>query len=129
MLHITFTVCVFLHVLAVHGFIFNFNQNQHQQQQAQESFEDRVLNNNCPDYLCPDTLECVKSAIDCPCPYPKSQLKCILPHQDNYICISKPAIHDVKINAIYDDPVRGPKAHNKGLRDCGWVNDVFQGNM
>lgn len=109
------------------GFLFNFNPNQHQQaeQQSVQSFEERYLNSNCGEFLCPDTMECVPHLKDCPCPFPKSQLKCLLPN-DRYICISKPATHDPKLNEIYDDPVKGPKAKTKGVRDCGWVSDAYK---
>lgn len=102
-----------------YGFRVNFGQQQQQQQEAR-SYEDTVLDNPCANYLCEDTLACVKSAKDCPCPFPKSQLKCKLPN-NKYICISKPASHDPKVNEIYDDPVKGPKAKIAGFRDCGWV--------
>ncbi|QLQ82400.1 hypothetical protein HG537_0H01620 [Torulaspora globosa] len=113
-------------VSSVSGFLFNFNQNQQQQEQkAPESFEDKYLNSECGGYLCPDTLECVPQPKDCPCPFPSSQLKCVLGH-DQYVCISKPATHDDKLNAIYDDPIKGPKAKVKGMRDCGWVSEAYK---
>ncbi|SCU86213.1 LANO_0C07118g1_1 [Lachancea nothofagi CBS 11611] len=120
-------------VSAVSAFFFDFNQgNQQQQQQHQQnppvSYEDQVLNNACADYLCPDTLACVKSAQDCPCPFPKSQLRCPLP-DGQYLCISKPATHDVNLNALYDDPLKGPKTRSKGLRDCGWVEKAYKGTL
>ncbi len=109
-----------LFVAQAHAFFFG---QQQQQQQQQASYEDRVLDSGCAKYLCSDTLECVDSWKDCPCPFPKSQLKCMLPKGSNrpYVCISKPATHDEKLNLIYDDPVQGPKAAIKGMRDCGWV--------
>lgn len=111
------------------GFMFNFNQQHQQHQQPKlEPYEDRVLDSECPNYLCPITLECVLTPGDCPCPFPKSQLKCPLPN-DEFICISKPATHDQKINNIYDDPIKGPKAHVKGMRDCGWVLNTYKGDI
>lgn len=108
------------------GFLFNFNQHQNQEQQgAPQSFEDKYLNSKCGGYLCPDTMECVAQPKDCPCPFPSSQLRCVLP-DNQYICISKPATHDEKLNEIYDDPVKGPKAKNKGVRDCGWVSQAHK---
>jgi hypothetical protein len=104
-----------------------FSHHQQQQQQQRVSFEDEFLNDKCDKYLCPDTKECVKSHLDCPCPFPKSQLKCILPDKKNYVCISKPATKDHEVNAIYDDPIKGPKASIQGLRDCGWVNKAYKG--
>ena len=113
---------------SVSGFFFDFNQRGQQESQQQPSipYEERVLNNECPEFLCPDTLACVKSAQDCPCPFPKSQLRCTLP-DGQYVCISKPATHDAGLNGIYDNPEKGPKARNKGLRDCGWVENVYKG--
>ncbi|CAL9738279.1 long chronological lifespan protein 2 [Monosporozyma servazzii] len=108
-----------------HGFRMNFGQQQQQQQQQPNSYEDAVLNNNCPNYLCPDTLTCVRDPQQCPCPFPRSQLKCVLPKSDKYICISKPATHDPKLINLYDDPVKGPKAKTPGLRDCGWVLEMY----
>lgn len=104
---------------------FNFGHHQQQQQQQQQSYEDQVLNNPCDGYLCPDTLTCVAQQKDCPCPFLKSQLKCVLP-DNKFVCISKPATHNEKFRAIYDDPVKGPKAKNKGFRDCGWVSDAYK---
>lgn len=112
------------------AFIFDFNRGgqQQQQQQQQASYEDVVLNNACSKYLCPDTLACVSGPEECPCPFPKSQLRCTLP-DGQYICISKPATHDSKLNGIYDDPIKGPKAKNKGLRDCGWVENAYKESL
>lgn len=108
----------FLFISIIIPFTYGFGMNFNQQQP--NSFEDTVLYDPCPNYLCPDTLTCVKSAKDCPCPFPKSQMKCKLPN-NKYICISKPASHDPKINEIYDDLVEGPKANLPGFRDCGWI--------
>jgi hypothetical protein len=82
---------------------------------------------DCKGYLCPDTKECVAKALDCPCPFPKSQLKCPLPDKKNFVCISKPATLDEKLIAIYDDPLKGPKAAIDGERDCGWVVKAYKG--
>jgi len=81
----------------------------------------------CDGYLCPDTQECVKTKMDCPCPFSKSQLKCVLPNKQNFVCISKPATHDERLQQLYDDPVKGPKAKTDGLRDCGWVEQAWKG--
>ncbi|AMD18948.1 HBR047Wp [Eremothecium sinecaudum] len=119
-----------LYLLApVYAFFFDFGghgQHGQQQQQSKISYEDLMLNQQCNGYLCPETRECVKSSIECPCPFPKSQLKCILP-DGKYVCISKPATHDEKLSKIYDDPIKGPKAKNKGVRDCGWVQASYKG--
>lgn len=39
----------------------------------------------CKDYICSDTADCVKSAIECPCPLPTDK-KCFI--GDWYICIN-----------------------------------------
>lgn len=108
------------------AFIFNFNQQQ--QQQQPKSYEESVLDNQCGQYLCPDTQACVASPNECPCPFPNSQLRCVLPN-NNYVCISKPATHDQKLTEIYDDPLKGSQAHNSGLRDCGWVLEAYAGKL
>ncbi|KAK9451313.1 uncharacterized protein V1518DRAFT_453053 [Limtongia smithiae] len=43
----------------------------------------------CKDFVCQDTLACVKRPVDCPCVFPDSEEKCIFPDKKNYICISK----------------------------------------
>lgn len=108
----------------VYTFFFDFNNGQHERHQV--SYEDSMLNQNCAGYTCPETQECVKTPANCPCPFPKSQLKCILPN-GKYVCISKPATDDDSLNKIYDDPVRGPKMSSKGIRDCGWVEAAYKG--
>ncbi|ODQ44835.1 hypothetical protein PICMEDRAFT_36707 [Pichia membranifaciens NRRL Y-2026] len=87
-----------------------FAQQQRQQQQPQRSHEDEYLSKDCGKYLCPDTLACVSKPVDCPCPFPNSQQKCVFPphpnndHDDgSYICISK------------------------GSRDCKFVVDAYNG--
>ncbi|KAI9445856.1 hypothetical protein BJY52DRAFT_1314513 [Lactarius psammicola] len=68
------------------------NPQQHQQQpsggqQWAMHAESRTQKNctlryfvtvSCSDYLCPDTLVCVKRPIDCPCPIVQD-VKCIVP--------------------------------------------------
>lgn len=114
---------------SANAFMFDFGHNhqQQQRQQPQVSYEDTVLNHECPQYLCPDTQACVSQPLDCPCPFPASQLKCLLPNKRSFVCISKPATGDSKIDSAYDDPVKGPKVKNKGVRDCGWVEDAYKG--
>lgn len=112
------------------SFRMNFgHQQQQQQQQRQHSYEDSVLNNPCKGYLCPDTLACVSKPQQCPCPFPKSQLKCIVSTKDNskknYYCISKPATNDLKLAELYDDPVKGPLINTPGIRDCGWIQEIL----
>lgn len=72
--------------------------------------EQQYFKVNCEDYLCEDTLTCVKSYIDCPCRFPDSQIKCVLPDKKNYVCISKPA----------DDT-------EKDARDCSFVTKAWKG--
>ncbi len=65
--------------------------------------------------------------MDCPCPFPASELKCLLPDNKNYICISKPANAETN---IYDDPIKGPKVTGgDNIRDCGWVTKAFKGQI
>lgn len=118
-------------IAVANAFQFNFNGNpfgQQQQQQQQRrpgSFEEHVLDNPCPQYLCPDTQTCVSGPHMCPCPFPSSQLRCVLPNE-RVMCISKPASHDEELSKIYDDPVKGPKAAVPGLRDCGWLLKQYE---
>ncbi|ODQ78814.1 hypothetical protein BABINDRAFT_24089, partial [Babjeviella inositovora NRRL Y-12698] len=65
-------------------------------------------NDKCNEYLCPDTLVCVSGPAECPCPFPDSQLKCVLPGDANYVCISKPETA-------------------KEVRDCAWVMKAYEG--
>ncbi|KAK9455529.1 hypothetical protein V1511DRAFT_295326 [Dipodascopsis uninucleata] len=52
-------------------------------------YESNYESVQCKDYVCQDTLSCVKKPTDCPCVFPDSEEKCILPDKKNYICISK----------------------------------------
>jgi len=36
---------------------------------------------SCSQYLCPETLDCVKRPLDCPCPTPED-IKCTIPDMD-----------------------------------------------
>lgn len=120
---------VFLFIFGANGF-FNFNFNQGQEQHHEEqSYEQQVLNNDCKEFVCASTKQCVKNPVDCDCPFPQSQLKCVYPGGKSYVCISKPAVNNEKLQKVYDDPVQGPKAKNKGVRDCGWVSDVWNGKI
>ncbi|AET39339.1 Lcl2p Ecym_4275 [Eremothecium cymbalariae DBVPG len=112
----------------IQAFFFDFGHGQQQQQEAQTNvgYEDAILNQECATYVCPVTRECVPNPAACPCPYPKTQMKCVLPN-GQFVCISKPATHDEQLNQVYDDPVKGPKARNKGVRDCGWVQSAYKG--
>jgi hypothetical protein len=103
-------------VFAQFGNIFdNLFQQQRQQQQPNQPkadgswFEETYDNYNCNGYICEDTLACVKRPVDCPCKFPNSEIKCILPGGKNYVCISKPADNDPK------------------PRDCKFVEKAFKG--
>lgn len=45
----------------------------------------------------------------------------------SYICISKPAINDVRMNDIYDDANNNARVSNKGVRDCAWAREMYEG--
>ncbi|GMM36462.1 Lcl2 protein [Saccharomycopsis crataegensis] len=108
---------------------FNFF-HQEDQRPAEKPYEEQVLNSDCREYVCPATKQCVKSPIECDCPFPSSQIKCILPGKTNYVCISKPAIVDNdELQKKYDDPHKASKERNKGVRDCGWVIDAWNGDI
>ncbi|EGV66868.1 hypothetical protein CANTEDRAFT_112373 [Yamadazyma tenuis ATCC 10573] len=116
-------------VLVVQANFFDFVQNQfHTNNQGAPApagtFEMGVLNSNCKDYLCPETQTCVQGPRSCPCPFPSSQLRCVLP-DGNYICISKPA-GDFSVR--YKDPQTNWKidANDDTIRDCGWVNRHYR---
>ncbi|QBM88505.1 hypothetical protein METSCH_C04740 [Metschnikowia aff. pulcherrima] len=104
-----------------------FNQQQQQQQQQPASFEEQALESRCSAYLCPDTLSCAAAPNECPCPYPSSQLRCVLPNKQ-YVCISKPAGN---YNGDYDEPTQNWKMDAKDdlVHDCGWVNRAWQGRI
>jgi hypothetical protein len=110
--------------------LFDFIQNQFMGNQPEQhnphEFEANTLNSACLQYLCRDTLACVATPNDCPCPFPSSQLRCVLP--DGYICISKPA---GDILAQYDDPNTNMDvdAHDDAVRDCGWVRRAYNGQV
>ncbi|KIM46346.1 hypothetical protein M413DRAFT_64868 [Hebeloma cylindrosporum] len=63
-----------------------FGQQQHHQQQQQQrsgasqwaAYSDSV---SCSQYLCPETLDCVKRPSDCPCPNPED-IKCTIPDME-----------------------------------------------
>lgn len=107
--------------------LFDFIQNQfhHQQPEGGNSFEQQVLESKCAKYLCPNTMECVSSPKDCSCPFPSSQLRCILPNGEP-LCISKPA---GDFGGVYDDLKSNWKADAKddNVRDCGWVSRAWLG--
>jgi hypothetical protein len=100
LLSITVFITSFLLATPCWAFFEQFFQQQHQQQ-GEESHQDKYLNKECSEYLCPDTLSCVKTPKDCPCPFPNSQIKCLI--GASYVCISK------------------------GSRDCQFVNNAYNG--
>lgn len=121
------------------AFFFNQQQQQQHQQQQQQQHEDIdyqktfLDNTHCQDYLCPTTLKCVKTHIDCPCPYPNTQMKCLIKEKGEIIdtiCIAKPFIVDnPSLQAKYDDQKEGYKLKTKGVRDCGWAEDAYYGRV
>lgn len=122
------SIIVLAYFSLVSANMFDFFQNQFQGgQENQVSFEDQVLENSCGKYLCPDTLKCVKGPKDCPCPFPSSQMKCILPN-GQHVCISKPA---GSFGGKYDDLEKNWKVDAKDdkVRDCGWVKRAWEGKI
>lgn len=110
--------------------IFNFFHQQQRQPEGRNSnpleYENHILQTNCNRYLCPDTLICVDAPKFCPCKYPSSQLRCFLP-DGRHLCISKPS--GESIGEKYDDPQNNWKidAKDDNVRDCGWLNRVWNG--
>ena len=109
-----------LFVAGVSANFFDFFQQQFHgeapQDTSPEEFEANLLNDGCGKYFCPDTRTCVETPNDCPCPYPSSQLRCVLPNGE-YLCISKPA---GDISQLYLDPETNWKLDAGGdVRDCG----------
>ncbi|WPK27252.1 hypothetical protein PUMCH_004629 [Australozyma saopauloensis] len=101
---------------------FNFFQNQHQEPVL--GHEDKVLGSDCNKYVCSDTLACVDSPKECPCPMPALQLRCVLPNSD-YVCISKPA---GDFGEKYDGADNWKvDAKDDAVRDCGWVTRAWKG--
>lgn len=111
----------------IFDFFHNQQQQQHQQQHQQFNLEQNVLDSQCTAYLCPDTLTCVGTPKECPCPFPSSQLRCVLPNKE-YICISKPAGN---FEGKYDDQSSNWKvdAKDDSVRDCGWVKRAWLGDL
>lgn len=108
--------------------LFNFMQDQFQHQENNRvSYEQRVLDTQCDGYVCPSTLECVTRPQDCPCPYPSSQMRCILPNGQP-LCISKPTGDQA---GKYDDAAKNFKldAKDDSVRDCGWVKRAWEGKI
>lgn len=91
-----------------------FNQGGGRQEKRVGNNEKKVNNiventyndQQCDKYLCEDTLQCVDGPNDCPCMFPDSQMKCVLPNKQGYVCISKPTNDD------------GP--------DCDYIKKLYQ---
>ncbi|VEU19557.1 DEKNAAC100093 [Brettanomyces naardenensis] len=92
----------------------NFFGQQMRQQQPSFDYQRMQLNSKCSKYLCPESFACVDKPLDCPCPFPDSQEKCILPDKSNYVCIAKVDRHDL-------DEFEGE------IRDCKWVERAWNG--
>lgn len=104
--------------------LFDFIQHQFQGKQQQDvSFESQFLRSSCQEYVCPDTLTCVATPNDCPCPFPLLQMRCVLPNK-RYVCISKPPgdKYDTENNWKVD-------AKDNKVRDCGWVLRAYKGEI
>ncbi|CDK27839.1 unnamed protein product [Kuraishia capsulata CBS 1993] len=99
----------------VSAFEWGFHQQAPPQQQVFD-YQDKQLNANCDRYLCPETFACANSPIECPCPFPNSQTKCILPDKSNFVCIPKLTLEEIK-------------GAEKGVevRDCKWVEKAWKG--
>ncbi|GME67545.1 unnamed protein product [Ambrosiozyma monospora] len=99
-------------------FFNNFfgQQQQRQQQQQREKFDYQrlQLKSKCNNYLCPETFACVDKPVDCPCPFPDSQTKCLLPDKSNFVCIAK-----VEKKDLGD--------FSGEIRDCAWVEKAWNG--
>ncbi|CAK9437328.1 uncharacterized protein LODBEIA_P17060 [Lodderomyces beijingensis] len=93
-----------------------------------QEYENAMLNSGCNKYLCADTGVCVDSPKYCPCPFGSSQIRCHLPN-GRYMCISKPAGEGIADN--YNDPNTNFKidAKDDNIRDCGWVNRAWKGQV
>ncbi|KAJ7180319.1 hypothetical protein C8R43DRAFT_1093644 [Mycena crocata] len=84
---LTFVFLLFLLQLAAAQFGQFFDgmfQQQHQQQQQQQhhsgasQWAAHLESVSCSQYLCPATLDCVGSPVDCPCP-DAEDVKCTIP--------------------------------------------------
>ncbi|KAH9167153.1 hypothetical protein EDB89DRAFT_1998752 [Lactarius sanguifluus] len=61
------------------GDMFGHPQQQQQQQPSGgQQWAMHAESLSCSEYLCPDTLVCVKQPIDCPCPIVQD-VKCVVP--------------------------------------------------
>jgi len=95
--------CLFSVISAQFNIFDQFFGHHHQQQQQDQGSRgvdwlkqqyDAGINSSlvilmtvqCNHYVCPDTLSCVGSAKDCPCPF--GQDKCELGKAGDYVCVS-----------------------------------------
>ncbi|KAJ7129449.1 hypothetical protein C8R44DRAFT_615431 [Mycena epipterygia] len=77
-------LCFLQLVAAQFQFFDGMFQQQHQQQQQQHSgasWAAHLESVSCSQYLCPATLDCVGSPVDCPCP-DAEDIKCMIPDAD-----------------------------------------------
>lgn len=121
-----FYACTLLALVSAN--FFDFLQNQfHNTHEQRVNFEQQILDTDCSKYLCPGTMECVSGPNDCSCPFPSSQLRCVLPNGD-HLCISKPA---GDLGSAYDEPSSNWKvdAKDDNVRDCGWVKRAWAGKQ
>ncbi|KIY73807.1 hypothetical protein CYLTODRAFT_416832 [Cylindrobasidium torrendii FP15055 ss-10] len=59
-----------------------FHHEQEERPSAASQWQAHLDAVSCNQYLCPTTLNCVKSPSDCPCPYVED-IKCIIPDKDS----------------------------------------------
>ncbi|CCE79632.1 Piso0_001710 [Millerozyma farinosa CBS 7064] len=122
-------VWISLFLTAASANLFDFIQQQFHadrgQQQNGNEMDEKSMLSGCNKFLCSDTKACVDSPDHCPCPFPSSQLRCVLP-DGKYTCISKPA---GDISYKYDHPHTNWKidAKDDSVRDCGWVTRAWRG--
>ncbi|KAJ7094566.1 hypothetical protein B0H15DRAFT_904494 [Mycena belliarum] len=90
-----FAICLlFLQLVSAQFQFFDgmFGQQQQQQQQQRSGaaqWAAHLESVSCSQYLCPATLDCVGSPVDCPCPDPED-IKCTIPDADKgatVICV------------------------------------------
>ncbi|KAJ7490363.1 hypothetical protein B0H11DRAFT_2010232 [Mycena galericulata] len=75
----------FLQLVAAQFQFFDGMFGQQRQQQQHHSgasqWAAHLESVSCSQYLCPTTLDCVGSPVDCPCPDPED-IKCMVPDAD-----------------------------------------------
>ncbi|CCU79091.1 unnamed protein product [Blumeria hordei] len=93
---VTAAIFYFYHSNAQFEFFEQMFSNHHEQQhhQPQNSppdsagYQTAYDDTYCTNYLCPDTLACVESPNNCPCPHPRVEEKFVI-GEGKYVCISK----------------------------------------